>query len=84
MAFLVVGGTGNVGSAAVQKLSESGSGGVKVLTRTSTSAKAESLKSLANVEIVEGSVMDKASLTKAFDGVKTVFIAMGNYKEQVE
>jgi uncharacterized protein YbjT (DUF2867 family) len=81
--FIVSGATGNVGVAVVQKLAECGAS-VKALTRSSTSDKAAPLKALANVEVVQCDLMDKAALTALFKGVKGAFVGLGNCKEQVE
>ena len=81
--FIVSGATGNVGAAVVQKLAESGAS-VKALTRSITSDKATPLKALANVEVVQCDLMDKAALAVLFKGVKGAFVGLGNCKEQVE
>ena len=81
--FIVVGASGNVGSATVRKLAESGAA-VKALTRSSTSDKVAPLKDLASVEVVECDLMDKVALAGAFTGVKGAILTCGNCKEQVE
>lgn len=81
--YVVAGASGNIGSAAVRKLSEVGVG-VRALTRSSTGDKVAPLKDLANVEIVQCDLMDKDGLAKVFDGVKAAFLCVSNTKEQVQ
>ncbi|CAE8641746.1 unnamed protein product [Polarella glacialis] len=81
--FIVAGASGNVGSAAVRKLAESGAA-VKALTRSSTSDKVAPLKDLANVEVVECDLTDKSALASVFAGAKGAILTYGNCKEQVE
>ncbi|KAJ1473723.1 hypothetical protein T484DRAFT_1972339 [Baffinella frigidus] len=81
--FIVAGASGNVGSAAVRKLSESGAS-VKALTRSSTSDKVAPLKDLPGVEVVQCDLTDKSALASVFTGVKGAILTCGNCKEQVE
>jgi len=82
--FIVGGGTGNVGSAVVQKLSQAGNATVKVLTRSSAGDKVAAIKDLPRVEIVECDLENKEQLTKAFEGVKYAFLACANSLKQVQ
>lgn len=78
----VLGATGNVGAAAVQKLSEAGTVKVRALTRSGSSDKATALKKLSNVEVFECDPFSKDDLAKACVGASAAFIAMGNHKDQ--
>ena len=80
---VVAGASGNVGSAAVHKLSQMGVE-VKALTRSSASEKCAPLKALANVELVECDISDQSSLSGVFDGVKAAFLTCGNFRGQVK
>lgn len=67
---LVVGGTGFIGRRLVRRLAERGVG-VRVLTRGLGSARID-LAGL-DVELMQGSHSDPATLTKALDGIEVVY-----------
>lgn len=69
MTYLVLGGTGTVGSAVVDGLQEEG-GEVRVLTRSAE--KAEGLPD--GVQGVVGDLLDPATYDDAFDGVDRLFL----------
>ena len=79
---VVAGASGNVGSAAVHKLSQMGVE-VKALTRSSADEKCAPLKALEHVQLVECDISDQSSLTGVFDGVKAAFLTCGNFQGQV-
>lgn len=70
MKYLVVGGTGTVGSDVVQKLLAAGEK-VGVLTRSADKAKTVP----SGVTAVVGDLMDPAALSRIFTGVENVFLA---------
>eukprot|EP00930_Biecheleria_cincta_P029935 TRINITY_DN20770_c0_g1_i1.p1 TRINITY_DN20770_c0_g1~~TRINITY_DN20770_c0_g1_i1.p1 ORF type:complete len:301 (-),score=67.56 TRINITY_DN20770_c0_g1_i1:147-1049(-) len=80
--IVVLGATGNVGAAAVQKLSEAGTVKVRALTRSSTGDKAAALKQFANVDVLECDPLNKEDVAKACAGATAACIAMGNHKDQ--
>lgn len=69
--ILVVGATGNQGSAVVQHLLKNG-WPVRALTRDATSDKAKNLTSVG-AEVVQGDLNDRASLDAVLQGVYGVF-----------
>ena len=79
---VVAGASGNVGSAAVHKLSQMGVE-VKALTRSSADEKCAPLKALEHVQLVECDISDQSSLTGLFEGVKAAFLTCGNFQGQV-
>jgi len=79
---LVVGGTGNIGSACVKQLSEKGIS-VRALVRDPESDKAKKISGLENVTLVKGDVSDAASVSGALDGVRAAFLVLSNTKDQV-
>jgi len=82
MSIVVAGATGNVGRAAVQKLSELGGVSVKALTRAGASDKVAPFKELSNVQIVECDIGDKASLDGVLDGATAAFLTCANFQGQ--
>lgn len=82
MSIVVAGATGNVGSAAVQKLAELGGVSVKALTRAGASDKVGPLKALANVQVVECDIGNKSSLAGVLDGATAAFLTCGNFQGQ--
>jgi NAD(P)H dehydrogenase (quinone) len=79
---VVAGASGNVGSAAVHKLSQMGVE-VKALTRSSAGEKCAPLKALEHVQLVECDISDQSSLSGVFEGVKAAFLTCGNFQGQV-
>jgi uncharacterized protein YbjT (DUF2867 family) len=77
---LVVGATGNVGSAVVNALVSKGVA-VRGLARTDEGSAAVSA---AGAEAVVGELTDRASLMPACDGIETVFIVTRGTEQQVE
>ncbi len=77
MTILVTGGTGFLGSHVVELLSQMGRP-VRALVRRSSDTKF--LRSLADVELVDGSVDDRASLERAVIGVTAVVHSAGLVK----
>ncbi|NWJ48118.1 MAG: NAD(P)H-binding protein [Chloroflexi bacterium] len=89
--ILVIGSTGFIGRNLVPKLLQSYPGRVRVLVRSSSSSSKRSaaslaaLKKLSGLEIVEGDVLNPASLAKAMKGIETVFDyaqVTANYKDK--
>ena len=79
---VVAGATGNVGSAAVHKLSQMGVE-VKALTRSSAGEKGAPLQALEHVQLVECDIADQSTLSGVFEGVKAAFLTCGNFRGQV-
>ncbi len=73
--ILIAGGTGTLGRLSIQHLLKRGQS-VRVLTREP--ARAQDVQT-AGVEIVEGDVLDVASLQRAMVGVRTVISAMHGF-----
>lgn len=73
--ILIAGGTGTLGRLSIPHLLERGQS-VRVLTREP--ARAQDVQT-ASVEIVEGDVLDVASLRRAMVGVRTVISAMHGF-----
>jgi len=65
--------TSRQGTGVVKELSKTNKYHIRAITRNIKSLKALELKSLSNVELVEGDLMDPESLEKAFDGVDVIF-----------
>lgn len=70
MLKLVIGSTGFVGRELVKQLAEKYPGQVRAMVRKNKRAL---LSKIAGIEIVEGDVLDQASLERAVQGVDTVF-----------
>jgi len=77
MTILVTGGSGFLGSHIIEQLSQAGRP-VRALVRRSSDTKF--LRTLSNVELVDGSVDDRASLDRAVIGVKAVVHSAGLVK----
>ncbi|MGW5384898.1 NAD(P)H-binding protein [Nocardia sp. NPDC003963] len=67
--ILVTGATGNIGRALLRKLGEPGIAPVRAFTRDTAAARLP-----AGVEAVEGDLGDAAALTRALDGVRSMFL----------
>ncbi len=67
---LVVGGAGFIGSALVRELAQSHK--VRVLDDMST-GKASNVQGVDNVELIEGSLLDRALVAETFKGIDVVF-----------
>ncbi|MEI7554837.1 NAD(P)H-binding protein [Candidatus Chlorohelix sp.] len=89
--ILVLGSTGFIGRNLVPKLVQKYPGNVRILVRPNagsskrSAASLAALKKLAGLEIVEGDVLNPASLAKAMKGVETVFDyaqVTANYKNK--
>ena len=65
--------TSRQGEGVVNELSRTNKYIVRAITRNVRSTKALELAKLNNVEVVEGDLMDKDSLNKAFEGVEAIF-----------
>ena len=65
--------TSRQGSGVVKELSKTNKYQIRAITRDIKSTKALKLRSLKNVELVKGDLMDPESLNKAFDGVNVIF-----------
>jgi len=76
MAVLVTGGTGFVGANVVRELVALGAA-VRVLARRGSDRRA--LDGLA-VEVVEGDLLDRASLARAVRGIETVYHVAADYR----
>jgi uncharacterized protein YbjT (DUF2867 family) len=74
MRILVASATAKTGSGAVHHLSSVGGVDVRALTRDPSSAKAQALAALPNVEVVQGDMTDAASVGRALEGVDRVFM----------
>lgn len=68
--ILVVGSTGFIGSRITEQLAKAQPGNVRALVRKGN--KSNAIRRLSGVEVVEGDILDKASLQKAMQGVDTV------------
>jgi len=77
MTILVTGGSGFLGSHVIEQLSQAGRP-VRALVRRSSDTKF--LRSLSNVELVDGAVDDRASLERAVVGVEAVVHSAGLVK----
>ena len=77
---LIIGATGQQGRAVVRHLQDKG---LKLRALTRHPEKAADLKN-NGVEIVEGDLTDKSSLTEVLKGVKRVFLAVTPYEAGVE
>ena len=77
MTILVTGGSGFLGSHIIEQLSQSGRS-VRALVRRSSDTKF--LRSLSNVELIDGAVDDPASLERAVQGVEAVVHSAGLVK----
>jgi nucleoside-diphosphate-sugar epimerase len=77
MTILVTGGTGFLGSHVIEQLSLAGRP-VRALVRRSSDTKF--LRTLSNVELVEGAIDDRPSLERAVVGVEAVVHAAGLVK----
>jgi nucleoside-diphosphate-sugar epimerase len=77
MTILVTGGSGFLGSHVIEQLSQSGRS-VRALVRRSSDTKF--LRSLSNVELVDGAIDDRASLERAVVGVEAVVHSAGLVK----
>jgi nucleoside-diphosphate-sugar epimerase len=77
MTILVTGGSGFLGSHIIEQLSEAGRK-VRALVRRSSDTRF--LRTLANVELVDGAVDDRASLDRAVLGVTAVVHSAGLVK----
>ncbi|HEX2915176.1 MAG TPA: NAD(P)H-binding protein [Chloroflexia bacterium] len=69
--ILVIGSTGFIGKEIVKLLAEKHPGQVRALVRKSS--KRGLLDKLSGVEVVEGDVLDRASLDRAMQGVDTLY-----------
>ncbi len=70
--ILVLGSTGFIGRHVTELLSKKYPGEVRALVRKAKSASVEHIRQLPGVEVVEGDILDTASLKKAMQGVETV------------
>jgi len=77
MTTLVTGGSGFLGSHVVERLARAGRP-VRVLVRSSSDT--SFLRTLPNVELAEGAVDDRASVTRALEGVTGIVHAAGLVK----
>jgi nucleoside-diphosphate-sugar epimerase len=77
MTILVTGGSGFLGSHIIEQLAEAGRP-VRALVRRSSDTKF--LRSLRNVELVDGAVDDRASLERAVEGATAVVHSAGLVK----
>src|SRR5437016_1825865 len=69
--YLVIGSSGFIGRSIVKQLAEKYPGQVRAMVRKSSQRGA--LGQVQGVEIVEGDVLDPASLKRAMEGVDTAF-----------
>ncbi len=65
--------TSRQGMGVVKELSKTNRYQIRAITRNIKSTKACEIRSLNNVEVVKGDLMDPESLNKAFDGVEVIF-----------
>ncbi len=70
--YLVTGGAGFIGSNIVRRLLSRGEGKVRLLDNFST-GRWENIEGLEEVEVVEGSILDRDCLRQTMDGVEYVF-----------
>ena len=77
MTILVTGGSGFLGSHIIEQLSQAGRP-VRALVRRSSDTKF--LRTLSNVELVDGAIDDRASLERAVSGVDAVVHSAGLVK----
>ncbi|KAL4960344.1 NmrA/HSCARG family protein [Aspergillus stella-maris] len=77
--ILVIGGTGAQGTPVVEALSSNTHYSVRLLTRDPTSSKAQSLASLPNVSIIQGSQDSQADLHAAFSGVYGAWVNLDGF-----
>jgi nucleoside-diphosphate-sugar epimerase len=71
---LVIGGTGRQGSAIVQKLANTKSYSIKVITRDPNAKHAQALAELHGVSLIQGDSHDDATLREAFKGVDVAYV----------
>jgi len=77
--IFIVGGTGAQGIPIIQALVKDKKYSCRVLTRDTTSSRAQSLLALGNVELVEGTFADEAALRNGFKGCDGAFINIDGF-----
>src|SRR6266498_4032982 len=77
--IFVIGGTGAQGMPIVRALVADRKYSVRVLTRDSTSPRAQALLALGNVSILEGSFADEEVLREGFRGCDGAFINIDGF-----
>lgn len=75
--IFIIGGTGAQGLPVIQALSPTYH--IRVLTRSITSARAQSLLALPNVSLLEGTFADEDTLRKGFSGVEGAFVNIDGF-----
>ena len=75
----VVGGTGAQGIPVIRGLVKDKAYSCRVLTRSTTSARAKSLVELGNVELLEGSFANEETLRAGFRGCKYAFVNIDGF-----
>jgi hypothetical protein len=77
--IFIIGGTGAQGIPVIQGLVKDKKYSCRVLTRDTTSKRAQHLLSLGNVELVEGTFGDEETLRKGFNGCDGAFINIDGF-----
>ncbi|KIK62281.1 hypothetical protein GYMLUDRAFT_42227 [Collybiopsis luxurians FD-317 M1] len=77
--ILIIGGTGAQGIPVVEALSASQRYRVRVLTRDTTSIRAQQLAKLPNVALIQGKVDDQKDLHEAFKGVYGAWVNLDTF-----
>ena len=65
--------TSRQGTALIEYLSKEGKYKIRAITRNSETSKANYLKTFKDLEVVEGNLLDKESLKKAFEGAYGIY-----------
>jgi uncharacterized protein YbjT (DUF2867 family) len=76
---LVIGGTGAQGAAVIEHLVKDKKYFVRVLTRNTTSRRAQELVQLGNVELFQGDMTNETDLVNAFKGVDLAFVNIDGF-----
>lgn len=77
--IFIVGGTGAQGIPVIQALVKDKKYSCRVLTRDATSARAQNLLSLGNVELVQGSFASEADLRAGYHGCDGAFVNIDGF-----
>ncbi|KAF2676281.1 NmrA family protein [Lentithecium fluviatile CBS 122367] len=78
--IFIIGGTGAQGIPIIRSLVQDNIYAVRILTRDPTSPRAQSLKSLGpNVELIQGSFTDEASLKSGYRGCDAAFVNIDGF-----
>jgi len=77
--IFIIGGTGAQGIPIVEALVADKKYSVRILTRDTNSARAKALVALGNVELLEGSLANEATLQAGFEGCNGAFVNIDGF-----